>query len=622
MVGPIRAPEAKPFTDVLARPDPGKGSTMARGYAAALATAGILAAALATSGVASAAPGESVAAPTPAAASARPWRPVTDAMLKSPDPADWLMWRRTLDSWGYSPLDQIKPSNAKGLRLIWSRALPSGLYEGTPLVHDGVMYIVEPRDRIEAVDAATGDPIWQFERKYADDFKGNGSKRNIAIFGDTLVSSSADGFVYAVDARTGKQVWETKVTDFRTQPASTSSGPIVAGGKVISGRNCAATAGPDACVIVANDALTGKELWRTHTMPRPGEPGDETWGGVPWEKRLQVGTWMPPSYDPELNLIYVGTSVTSPTAKFMLAGNDKTYLYSVSTLALDANTGKIVWHYQHVNDHWDFDHTFERLLVDTEVAPDPKAVAWINPRIKPGERRKVITGIPGKTGIIYTLDRQTGEFLWATPTVRQNVVSSIDGATGKVTNNPAAVFTKPDQALDICPSFAGGKNWPAGSYSPRTGLMYMPLQNICSVVTSEGPNTKGQLGMGIDYKAVMPPGETNVGSIQAISVSTGRTAWKHEQRAGVMSLVDTAGGVLFSADAVGRFRALDDSTGDVLWDVNLSASVGGFPISYSSGGRQFVAVGTGLSPEAMALGRMTPEFTPQSTSVLYVFALP
>ncbi|MGZ3313460.1 MAG: outer membrane protein assembly factor BamB family protein, partial [Caulobacteraceae bacterium] len=325
-------------------------------------------------------------------------KPVPAAMLVKPSDDDWLMFRRTLNGWGYSPLAQITPRNVAGLRLAWSRALPQGSYEGTPIVHDGVMYIIAANDQIQAVDAATGDLIWNFKRRYAEGFRGGGSKRNAAIFENLIIDSSADGFVYAVDIHTGKQVWETKVTDFKTQSASTSGGPIIAGDKVISGRNCARDAGPDACVMVANDARTGTEVWRTHTMPKPGEPGDDSWGSVPWEKRLQVGAWMAPTYDPELNLIYFGTSVTAPTTKYLLAGNDKKHLYSTSTLALDANTGKIVWHYQHIIDHWDFDHTFERLLVDTQVAPDPKAVAWINPKIKPGERRQVLTGIPGKTG--------------------------------------------------------------------------------------------------------------------------------------------------------------------------------------------------------------------------------
>ncbi len=590
---------------------------------AALMAAGMMALLAASAAPAAAAPEDSVATP-PAVATQRPFTPVTDAMLQHPDPADWLMWRRTLNSWGFSPLNQITAANVGGLRLMWARTLPTGGFEGTPLVHEGVMYIPEPGDRIEAVDAATGAPIWHFQRKYPADFKGaGGTKRNIAIWGNLLYSSGGDGTVYAVDATNGKPVWEAQVTDYHKQPGGPSAGPIVADGKVISGRACAVVGGPDACVVVANDAQTGKELWRTHTVALPGDPGADSWGNTPREKRVTVGTWNPPSYDPDLHLIYYGTSIASPTPKFELAGNDKDYLYMTSTIALDAKTGKIVWHYQHIHDFWDFDHTFERLLVDTEVAPDKGSVPWINPKVKPGEVRKVLTGAPGKTGIIYTLDRKTGEFLWARPTVQQNVLLGIDVKTGRPINNPAAIFTKPDQALDICPAFTGGKNWTAGAYNPESKLMLVPLQNICSVVTSAGPKTgPGQLGMDIDYRAVMAPGETNVGTIQAISAATGKTAWKYEQRAGTMSLVDTAGGVLFAADAGGRFHAIDDTNGKALWDVNLSAPISGFPVAYGVGGKEFVAVGTGSSPEAAGLGRMTPEIQTQNANVLYVFALP
>ncbi|MBO9574486.1 MAG: PQQ-binding-like beta-propeller repeat protein [Sphingobium sp.] len=549
--------------------------------------------------------------------------PVSAATVIDPPAGDWLSFRRTLNGWGHSPLTQITPRNVAGLKLVWSRPLTSGGYEGTPLVHGGVMYIIEPNDTIDAVDAATGDSLWQYKRAYPKEFRGGGSKRNAAIFENLIINSSADGFVYAVDIATGKQVWETQVTDWKTQSASTSGGPIIADGKVISGRNCARESGPEACVIVANDARTGKEVWRLHTMAKPGEPGGDSWGDVPWGKRTQVGTWMPPTYDPQLNLIYYGTSVTGPTPKFMLGGNDKKHLYSTSTLAIDATTGKLVWHYQHILDHWDFDHTFARILVDTAVAPDPKAVSWINPKIKPGERRQILTGIPGKTGIIYTLDRKTGEFLWATPTVKQNVVKSIDGATGEVTMNPATVFTGPKQKLDICPSFAGGKNWMEGAYSPNTGLMYMPLQNLCSTVTSaEADGSGGEIGMGITYVASMAPGETNLGTVRAISVSTGKTAWRYDQRAGMMALMSTAGGLVFGGDAVGRFKALDDRTGKKLWEVNITSPVAGFPISYAVDGKQYVAVGTGIAPEAMALSRMTPEYKPTLNNVLYVFALP
>ena len=590
--------------------------------AAQAAVAGALACSLATGTHAQAEGGAAaVAGRVPVLPLHQP-HPVPAAMLVSPPDGDWLMFRRTLDGWGYSPLAQIDARNVRGLTLAWSRPIPVGGYEGTPIVHDGVMYIIGPNDGAEAVDAATGDLIWSFKRRYPKDFRGGGAKRNAAIFENLLINSSADGFVYAVDIATGKQVWETQVTDWRTQAASTSGGPIIAGDKVISGRNCAREAGPDACVMVAHDARTGREVWRTSTIAKPGEPGDASWGGVPWDKRLQVGTWIPPTYDPELKLVYFGTSVTAPTTKFLLGGNDKQHLYSTSTLALDADTGRIVWHYQHLIDHWDFDHTFARQLVDTQVAPDRAAVAWINPRIKPRERRRVLTGIPGKTGIVYTLDRKTGEFLWATPTVRQNVVQSIDGATGAVTDNPATVFTGPGQTRDVCPSFAGGKNWPEGAYSPRTGLMYMPLENLCSVVTSAGGRVTGQLGMGIDYVASLAPGTTDVGTVHAISVSSGKTAWRYDQRAGMMALMATAGNLVFGGDAAGRFKALDDRTGKKLWEVNLASPISGFPISYAVDGRQYIAVGTGLAPEAFALGRMAPEYKPSLQNVLYVFRLP
>src|SRR5512134_3233467 len=198
------------------------------------------------------------------------------------------------------------------------------------------------------------------------------------------------------------------------------------------------------------------------------------------EQRWHVGTWMVPSYDAELDRIYIGTSVTIPAPKFILGGVDKTHLYHNSTLALDPANGKVVWYYQHLNDNWDLDHPFERLLVDTAVAPDPSEVAWINPRVRPGERRRVLSGIPGKTGIVYTLDRATGEFLWARPTTRQTVVDSIDGATGKVTVNPQMLFTAAGQERMVCPSSQGGKNWQAGAYSPLTNTMYFPLQNTCT----------------------------------------------------------------------------------------------------------------------------------------------
>ena len=248
-------------------------------------------------------------------------------MLQNPDPADWLMWRRTLDSWGYSPLDQINRTNVGRLRMVWTRGLAPGIQEGTPLVHDGVMFMPNPLDVVQAIDAATGDLMWEYRRQLPADLGKflpfPAINRNLAIYGNTIIDTSADDFVFALDATTGKLVVGDADPRLPEARAQQTSGPIIANGKVISGRGCEPKGGPDACVITAHDARTGKELWRTRTIPTPGEPGDETWGDVPFESRCHVGTWMVPSYDPELNLIYIGTSVTSPAPKFLLGGNDR-----------------------------------------------------------------------------------------------------------------------------------------------------------------------------------------------------------------------------------------------------------------------------------------------------------
>ena len=545
--------------------------------------------------------------------------PVPAALLQAPAPDDWLMWRRTLDGWGYSPLDQITRENVSELRMVWTRALTRGSQQGTPLAYDGVLYMPNPRDVIQAIDAATGDLKWEHRREVPEGSGGGlaANNRNVAIYDNLIIDTSVDDHVFALDATTGEMVWETEILDYATNRAMQSSGPIIANGKVISGRSCRTR---DSCVITAHDARTGAELWRRHTIPAPGEPGDETWGDVALEDRRHVGAWMVPSFDPQLNLIYIGTSVTSPAPKFMLGGADKKHLYHNSTLALDADTGEISWYYQHLNDHWDLDHPFERLLVDTAVSPDPAAVSWINPRLRPGEVRKVMTGIPGKTGVVYTLDRETGEFLWATPTVTQNVISHIDGATGAVTENSEVVFSALGQEVLACPSWAGGKDWEAGAYSPLTNTMYMPLRSTCARVLS---TMDGGLAIyRLAARHQLAPGTDQLGSVRAISAETGRTAWTFEQRAATTSLVTTGGGLVFGGDVNGRFRAFDQETGDVLWEINLGSPVTGFPITFAVDGRQYVVASTGSAANAGINLRMTPELRPSAGNNLFVFALP
>jgi len=560
--------------------------------------------------------------------------PVTDSMLQNPADGDWLMWRRTLDSWGYSPLDQVNRENVGDLRMVWTRDMATGTGEITPLAYDGVLYVPQASDVIQAIDAVTGDLIWEYSRDIPEDLYemvgGNArNNRNLAIYENLIINTSDDNHVFALDARTGETVWETKIFDYQVNSATHSSGPIIADGKVISGRSCRPWGGPNACVITAHDASTGAELWRRRLIPAPGEPGDETWGDVPFEQRQHVGSWMVPSYDPELKLIILGTSVTSPAPKFYLGGVDNKHLYHNSTMALEVETGEMRWFYQHLNDHWDLDHPFERLLVETRVAPDPDSVTWINPNLQSGEVRKVITGIPGKTGVVYTLDRATGEFLWATPTVMQNVIENIDGATGAVTENPDVVFRESEQIVFVCPTWTGGKDWEAGAYSPLTNTMYYPLRNTCANMmatanfesdTARDLTAGGQGGLAIYSLAArhqIAPGTDNLGTVRAISAETGKTSWLYEQRAGTMSLVATGGGLIFGGDSNGRFRAHDHETGEVLWEVNLGSSVSGYPITYSVDGTQYVAVNTGGGQV-----NLTPELHPSRGTNLFIFALP
>jgi PQQ-dependent dehydrogenase (methanol/ethanol family) len=553
---------------------------------------------------------------------AAPFEPVTDAMIQRPDPKDWLSWRRTLDTWGYSPLDRITRENVGQLRLVWARPLPPGHQEGTPLVHNGVLYFPGPSDNVQAIDAKSGVVLWQHRRELPADIGDYltfpDTNRNLALYGHLVIARGSDSSIYALDARTGELAWETTIMDYR-RGAKQSSGPIVAEGLAITGRSCEPEGGPDACVIVAHDALTGREVWRTSIIARGDDPNDATWGGLPLERRQQVGAWMIASYDPELGLVYMGTSVTAPAPKISLAGNEHDYLYHNSTLALDVKTGRIVWHYQHLVDHWDLDHPFPRMLIDQEVAPDPSEVAWIAPDIERGRTYKVVTGVPGKTGVVYTLDRESGKFLWARPTIPQNVVQSIDGATGRVTVNPDTVFTEYGKAALVCPAAAGGANYQSGAYSPLTQTMYLPAQQTCSMVSAVEPTGAGPGIYGMAARAFLAPeAGDNVGVIHAVNAVTGRTLWTYAQRAGMQSLMTTGGGLLFAGDGTGRFRAMDQESGAILWEINLGSSVTGYPATFEVDGQQYVAVSTGR----WLADTFTPELTHGTQNTLFVFALP
>ena len=247
---------------------------------------------------------------------------------------------------------------------------------------------------------------------------------------------------------------------------------------------------------------------------------------------------------------------------------------------------------------------------------------WINPRVRPGEIRKVVTGIPGKTGLVYTLDRATGQFLWARSTVEQNVIASVNVESGRGNVNPEKLFTGVGQSMLVCPSLGGGKNYHSGAYTPLIGVMFFPLQNTCMQSESTAARPSLDELYAIRNKDQITPGTQNVGTIEAISVETGRTVWKREQRAGQTSLMATASGLLFGGDTNGRFRAFDQRTGEILWEVNLGSHVTGFPATFTVNGTQYVAISTGGTPNTFGLSMLTPELKAGTANNLYVFALP
>jgi len=552
------------------------------------------------------------------------YTPVTDAMLLDPPGGEWLMWRRTYDHWGYSPLDQIDISNVGSLRLAWAWTMEGGMQETTPLVHDGVMFLPQACDFVEAVDARDGTLLWDYRRARVEHSAPLAcANRNATLYKDRLYIATHDAYLVALEARTGAVVWERKVGEWELGQHY-SGGPMIIKGRVVAGMSGCYLINTR-CWISAHDADTGEEIWRTYTIPGDGEPGEETWNGVPAEERLGGSAWMPPSYDPELNLIYSGVGVPIRWGAVQRGTEDGAVLYTNSTLALDADTGKLVWYFQHLpGDEWDQDHPFARLIVETEVAPSADEVAWVNPGLVPGERRKVVTGLPGKPALVWTLDAATGEFLWARETSYQNVIVGVDVANRHGIGNPALQHLEIGQETLVCPSLnGGGINWQSVAYSPDTNALYAPSNDTCMTYALN----PSQPGLGdyhdsAEYRRVdMPGSDGQVGHFTAVDVRTGRTLWARQQRAGFGgSVLTTGGGLVFATDDARRFRAFDARTGDVLWDQLLNSSAGGFPVSYEVDGVQYIAIAAGGGPNYRTL---TPEIRQRpGGNMLFVFRLP
>jgi alcohol dehydrogenase (cytochrome c) len=394
--------------------------------------------------------------------------PVTEAALRHPDPSNWMMMRGNYQGWGYSPLDQVNKANVNGLQLAWARLMETGPNESTPLVINGVMYLGNPGDVIQAIDAATGDLLWQYRRtlpsREALHNAWGQRKRSIFVYNDKVYFVSWDNFIVALDARTGNEVWEANRGGDLF--ATNSNGPIVVDGVVIAGGNCQEAA--FGCYVTGNDAENGKELWRNHFIPRPGEPGDETWGKVPFEKRWITGMWGPITYDPDLDLAFYGSSGVGPASEAQ-RGQIGLSLYGTNTrYAVNPKTGKIAWQHQVLpEDNWDQECTFEMLSITTPVHPDLKAEGMLAVgRHVDSASRKTLTGVPCKTGITWSFDAAKGDFLWAKSTVVQNLISKID-PKGLVTINEAMAMRDVNKIYHQCPTHQGGRDWPFTAYSPR-----------------------------------------------------------------------------------------------------------------------------------------------------------
>ncbi len=544
-------------------------------------------------------------------AQVKEFRPVTETLLRNPAPGDWLNWRRTDNAWGYSPLDQITRQNVTQLQLAWSWAMDdTGANEATPLVYDGIMYLPNPRGVIQALDAATGDLIWQYRPAATKAAEGSdasrGIQRNIAIFGDKIFATTGDAHIIAVDARTGKLVWDTKVANSELGYGYTS-GPIVVRGKVIAGMSGCTRYKEDVCFISAHDAATGKEVWRTSTIARPGEPGGDTWGDLPLTFRAGGDAWIPGSYDPETNLVYWATAQAKPWAR-VARGTDGDALYTNSTLALDPDTGKMKWYYQHLpGETQDMDEVFESILVDA------------------GGRKSLFK--MGKLGILWQLDRTNGQFIHATDLGYQTIVQ-VNAQTGKVTYLPGKI-PQLGVELEMCPSTAGFKSWRAMSYNPQTRAFYIPMNLNCEKGTF-GPVEKvvGKGGTGpvqrADYKH--PESGGNLGEFLAMDSQTGKVLWRQRTPSpSNTAALSTAGGVVFGGDWDRHMYAYDATAGKILWQTRLPTSAQGFPITYLAKGKQYVAMPAGLgggSWSTLIPLELAPEIKrPNSGNGIFVFAL-
>ncbi|MCB2072540.1 MAG: PQQ-binding-like beta-propeller repeat protein [Novosphingobium sp.] len=558
--------------------------------------------------------------------------PVTDALLQSPPEGDWLSWRRTLDGQGFSPLSQIDKANVGRLRLAWSYNLAAGPNASTPLVHDGVIFVYSNGDNVDALNAATGEVIWNYKRDLpqTNSLLPKRVKRNMALYGDRLYFGSSDNRLVALNARSGEEVWATP-----TGP--TSGGPLAVRGMVIEGlfrgermpphpgdplaaEAASAQESRTKCVtcggfgrIVGVDPAGGKQRWNFNVVPQPGEPGTESWNDIPFDDRSGGSVWTSGYYDPALDLVFIGTGNTYNTAPLTRPvgkpGVTNDALYMDSTLALEPGTGELAWYYQHhARDLWDLDWVFERMIIDLPI--DGK------------QTRSVVT--VGKIGVLDALAAGDGKYLFSLDAGLQNVITHIDPETGRKTADDTLI--PGDETVVICPPSQGAKNWIPGSYDPSSMLIYQPVTMACLQITPADPGERSPLSSGIRWSVMPRPGsDGRYGRIQIYDLKNRSTRWIAAQRAPMTSgVLATAGGLVFAGGLNRQFSAFDSANGDLLWSTRLGNVPSGAPISFAVDGKQYIAVVTGygtmLSGSYLSLVPEIP-VPAHSSSSIYVFEL-
>ncbi len=531
--------------------------------------------------------------------------PLTTERLESPDPADWPAHRRDPHAHSYSPLDQINTDNVGNLTLEWVWNMHEGDSEPAPLVYNGIVYLINPGNVIQALDGKTGELIWEHWTGPA-----NGQDmRNIAMYEDKIIQATTDARLVALDARTGEQVWETVLAD-SSLGFSNSSGPIIADGKVITGLAGCARYIPEDCYISAHDATTGELEWRFNTIAKAGEPGGDTWGDLDDVFRAGGETWITGSYDPETRLTYWGTAQQKPWVPVSrhLTINDAG-LFTNSTVAVDIDTGSLDWYFQHVPaEALDLDEVFERVLVNR------------------GDERLVFS--LGKYGILWKNDRVSGQFRGFTETVFQNAFTHIDPETGAVTYREDIQNAQIDEWTSSCPSSAGGKDWHSMTYHEPTGTMIAPLSQTCLENAARSVDlVQGGGGLAASRKFFEMPGtDGKLGKLGAYNIDTMEEVWRFEQRASYHTgTISTGGNLVFAGDLDRYFRAHDVATGDVLWETRLGTSVQGHPVTFAIDGKQYIAVTAalgGTSPRTVPSVIATEITYPDHGNAIYVFSLP